>query len=232
MLQGVPESRRELATEGQNGSVCSWKLKSSEASQLETFPQDGFNQACARVRGVPSPPGHQTASTWGHWSTWPRPQPLGLQVISIDPLPLGSLEMLVSDTLAQGSASPVSSQSGFKPRGTWTGGDWTPGSSLCRESWGQGLYLEPCPPPRKRHSPGGEFRGSSCHQNLRAPWRGLCTPWALRVPVCPGGGTRPVHCTCAQDVARQMCTARAPCIPGGRGRCSKTSELSGIFPNR
>lgn len=146
VLQGVPESRRELATEGQNGSVCSWKLKSSEASQLETFPQDGFNQACAQVRGVPSPPGRQTASTWGHWSTWPRPQPLGLQVISIDPLPPGSLEMLVSEVLAQGSASPVSSQSGFKPRGTWTGGDWTPGSSLCRESWGQGFYSEPCPP--------------------------------------------------------------------------------------
>ena len=131
----------------------------------------------------------------------------------------------MSDALAQGSASPVSSWLGFRPGGTWTGGDWTPGSSLCRESRGQGLYSEPCPPPWERHSPGGEFRGSSCH-NLRAPWSGLCVLHVPRVPrtwrapcalhVCPGRGMHDVFCACAVR-------------SGWRGRCSKTSETEWDF---
>ena len=51
-------------------------------------------------------------------------------------------------------------------------------------------------------------------------------------PACPGRGVRRVHCTCAQDVARTMCSAHAPCVLGGGEGAQRRQKLSGIFPNR
>lgn len=47
-------------------------------------------------------------------------------------------------------------------------------------------------------------------------------------PVCPGRGVRHVHCTCARDVARTICSVRSV-RSGWRGRCSKTSETEWDF---
>ena len=84
--------RREsdmLGTEQQNESVYRWKLKSSEASQLETLPQDGFNQACARVRGVPLLQTTRRLPLGVTVLCGQHPRRLGSTVISIDPLPPG-----------------------------------------------------------------------------------------------------------------------------------------------
>ena len=159
------------------------------------------------MRGGSSPPGHKTASTPGHGSTWPRPRALGSRVISADPLPLGSLETSLSDASAQGSASPVSSRPPSQGSGLGAPGQvgtGPQGAHFAGNHGGKGFIRSPAPPPWKRHSPGGEFRGSSCHQNLRAPRSGLHMLCVLRMPVRPGHGMRHGHCMCVMCPGRGM----------------------------